>query len=275
MTETAHNDPSPIPDPAAGLRGAKAAVLQAFQQFGAMTDDELVERTGLKKGTASPRRNDLVKLGLIWAVGQKQTETGASAAVWDLVPPDKREEAGARARERGPRTQALSDKSLEWRLHAVRQLLDMDDINVAIRDQHGRAWSRVRGRAHERRGARERERRELNAQIREAELRGSPIAEFYKLRRNLINATEGVRAVRRLVGEELDRRNAVEALRIPVAQWPHVADLLNDLAAIVEDTSSEIRDVLGVLGDDVIEGTVVDFEEIHQLSEGSGETDAS
>lgn len=256
-------------DPTPPLSGAKAKVFEAFRAHGEMTDDELVARTGMKKGTASPRRNDLVRLGLIEAVGQRMTDSGGKATVWGPVPPDRVAETRDRARAKPRRRLPYAKYPLEQRLDAVRQLLDMDDVNEAMRDRHGRAWSRTRGRAKDRRGDLERERREAEAIIR----RGSPNAEFYKLRRNLIRANEGVRAVRRLVEDELERRTTLEGLHIPVAQWPAVVDLLDDLGEIVNDTTHQIRDVMGVLGDDVIEGTVVDLDELLSLNEGDREAD--
>ena len=84
-----------------------------------------------------------------------------------------------------------------------------------------------------------------------------------------MQSIERVEAVSRLVEEELERRSSGDQ-KIPVGAWPDVADLLNDLARTSDDTNRQIRAVMGDLGDDVIEGTVVDVEEFMQLPEGDG-----
>lgn len=265
MTAHTTNDFKQVPE--LKLSPAAKKVLAAFREHGAMTDDEIVERTGMVKGTASPRRGDLVKAGLVWAVNKTRP------TVWDLVPPEEMTEARATAARQGPRKKSYDKFTLDEKLDAVRQLLDMPDVNEAIRERHGRAWGRARRVAQETKGARERELRELHAEIKEAERRSAPIVQFLKLKRNLIKSTESVRAVRRLVEEELERRETVTGMQIRVAQWPEVADLLTDLTEIVNETMTHIRDVMGVLGPDVIEGTVVELDEFLELPEGDGEAE--
>jgi hypothetical protein len=262
MTEHIY-EPEITPEPK--LAPAAKKVLDAFREHGAMTDDDLVERTGLVKGTASPRRGDLVKYGMVRAVD------GTRPTVWELVPPEQVAGHRAAAAQRGPRKKAYTKFTLDEKLDAVRQLLDMPDVNDAIRDRHGKAWGRARRVAQENKGARKRELRDLQAQIN----KGAPYAEFLKLKRNLIKATEGVRAIRGLVEEELDRQGTVRRPEIPVAQWPEVTDLLNDLNEIVNDTMGQIRDVMGAFGPDVIEGTVVDIDDFLELPEGDSEADVA
>lgn len=257
-----------------GLSPAKRGVFDAFVTHGAMTDDELVQKSGIKKSTSSPRRGELVKLGLVECVGSVATAAGKKAKKWAVVPPERVAEARTDASTRRPRRRAVTSYPLETRLEMVRQLLDQDDLNDALRNQHGRAWSRTRGRSNDRRGERRREQRENDALIREAEERGSPLAEFYKLRRILFQSVERVEAVDRLVSEELERRYST-GQRIPTTAWPEVADLLDDLTRICDETNERIRKVMGVLGDDVIEGTVVEIDDF-MLTEGeNGEADVA
>jgi predicted transcriptional regulator len=256
-----------------GVSPKAKEVYGAFVKFGAMTDDNLVQATGIKKGTASPRRNDLVKAGLVEGVGQVATESGGKSMRWNVVPADRVEEARVAAASRGPRRKAISEYSLEDRVEVVRRLLEMEDVNKAIQNKSGRAWSRARGRRQDEKSSRERERRENAAKLREAEQRGSPTAEYYKLRRALIESGDKVRAVRRLVEEELERR-AEGHQRIPVTAWSDVSDLLNDLERDAVECNASIRDVMGVMGDDVIEGTVVEDEIFMELIEGDGRATA-
>jgi hypothetical protein len=97
------------------------------------------------------------------------------------------------------------------------------------------------------------------------------MAEYFKLRRILMQSSERVLAVGRLVADELDRRDAGRQA-IPAGAWPDVADLLNDLARVCDESNAQIRDVMGNVGDDVIEGTVVEIDDF-MLPEGDGEAD--
>jgi predicted transcriptional regulator len=258
----------------AGLSPMKRAVYDAFVEHGPMTDDELVENSRIKKATSSPRRSDLVKLGLVESVGKVDTPGGSKATRWALVPPERIAEARAQATEKGPRRRPISSYPLDIRLELTRQLLDMNDVNDAIAERaHGRAWSRVRGRKNDRRGERNRELRENDALLKEAQERGSPKAEYYKLRRILIQSNERVLAVSRLVADELERGSTFEQA-IPIGAWPDVADLLNDLARVCDDTNAQIRKVMGDLGDDVIDGSVVEIDDFI-LPEGDGEADVA
>ncbi len=72
----------------------------------------------------------------------------------------------------------------------------------------------------------------------------------------------------RLVEEELSRRDLAEA-RIPIGLWPEVADLLTDLDEMASQLLERIHDVMGVLGDDVIEVDAVEVEQIFELPEGN------
>ncbi len=259
----------------AKLSPAKRAVYAAFVAHGPMTDDELAAKSNIKKATSSPRRGDLVKLGLVEAIGKVDTASGQKATKWALVPADRIAAARVKASQQGPRRRPISEYPLDVRLDVVRRLLDMDDVNDAIRESaHGRAWSRVRGRANDRRGERNQQIRENEANVKEAEERGAPVAEYFKLRRILMQSSDRVLAVRRLVNDELERRS-VGQQAIPIGAWPDVADLLTDLARACDDTNARIREVMGDLGDDVIEGTVVDIDDF-MLTEGeSGEADVA
>jgi hypothetical protein len=273
-TTSTNTSAEPVDNVVARLSPARRAVYDTFVRCGAMTDDDLAENSKIKKATSSPRRGELVKLGLIEAIGKVDTPSGSKATKWALVPAEHVQEARSKARDQGPRRRDVTSLRLHTRLELARQLLDMDDLNDAIREQHGRAWSRLRGRANDRRGERNRETRENDAWLREAQERGSPTAEYFKLRRILMQSNDRVRAVSRLVSEEIDRRFDAGP-RIPPAAWPNVADLLNDLARTCDETNGRIREVMGALGEDVIEGSVVEIDDF-MLPEGDdGEADVS
>lgn len=57
-------------------------ILAALAKHGPLTDEQIVERTGLGANTARPRRVELVRAGLVVAVGEGRTAGGHRAATW-------------------------------------------------------------------------------------------------------------------------------------------------------------------------------------------------
>jgi len=57
-------------------------ILAALAKHGPMTDEQIVERTGLGANTARPRRVELVRAGLVVAVGEGRTAGGNRAVTW-------------------------------------------------------------------------------------------------------------------------------------------------------------------------------------------------
>ena len=57
-------------------------ILAALATHGPMTDEQIVERTGLGANTARPRRVELVRAGLLKVVGEGRTAGGHRAAAW-------------------------------------------------------------------------------------------------------------------------------------------------------------------------------------------------
>lgn len=266
---------SPIDNPTPDLRSSLALVHAAFVERGPMTDEQLATHTGISVRSVSPRRSDLHKLGLVEEVGKATTTAGRAAKVWDLVPPERVEEVRLEVEKRGPRTKDIRKLKLDKKLEIVRQLLDDPEVNAAVmnKDKHGRAWGKVRRGVRDQKGQRERERRELHAAIREAERTGAPVAEFYKVKRNLMTAEDRVRAVGNLVQEELARREAHEPMQIATAHWPDVKDLLSDMADLSNATVESIRGAMGDLGDEAIDGRAIDIIELYELPEGNGASD--
>lgn len=60
-------------------------ILAALAKHGPMTDEQIVERTGLGANTARPRRVELVRAGLVKAVGEGRTAGGNRAVTWGRV----------------------------------------------------------------------------------------------------------------------------------------------------------------------------------------------
>lgn len=63
----------------------KRTILLALEENGPMTDEQIVACTGIPANTARPRRLDLVRDGLVQAVGEGRTASGKRAVTWGRV----------------------------------------------------------------------------------------------------------------------------------------------------------------------------------------------
>jgi hypothetical protein len=60
-------------------------VLAVLAEQGPLTDNELIEATGLSPSTARPRRIELVKMGRVRQCGETIAANGRRAALWEAV----------------------------------------------------------------------------------------------------------------------------------------------------------------------------------------------
>ena len=60
-------------------------ILNALDKHGPMTDEQLVASTGIGANTLRPRRVELVRDGLVVAVGEGRTAGGNRAVTWGRV----------------------------------------------------------------------------------------------------------------------------------------------------------------------------------------------
>jgi predicted ArsR family transcriptional regulator len=253
------------------LRPDHELLLAALRERGPLTDEQLTDVTGLRIQTASPRRNDLVRRGLVRQAGTAVTTRGRSAKTWCVVPEDEVAAQREAAASRKPRNKDITKQPLEWKLEAVRQLLNDEAVNAAVRDKHGRAWQRVRGRARDRDSERQQELRQLRNQMRDADNARSRLLDFLKTKRHLLESAEIVRGLGRFIDDDLERHGGVEPMKIPTSAWPEVVDLLEDLVDVASQTVVAINAKLGRLGDDVIEGHAIEVDQFFELPEAAGE----
>jgi predicted ArsR family transcriptional regulator len=249
------------------LRDSHQALLAVLREIGPSTDAAVAEHLDMSGNTVRPRRRELADMGLVEKVGTVPTPGGREAAVWAAVAPERVEEVRQAAAARKPRRKSLHDQPLEWRLEAVRQLLSDPEVNAAVRNSSGRAWSRARGRARQ---THERDRREVKEQLAQAERDNQALVNFLKAKGNLLRAMEMVRAIGRLADEEQDRRDTGRPTAIPGKAWPEVADLLGELDDVTEETLARIEEVFGPLGPDVIEAEAIEVEDFLELADGPG-----
>ena len=63
----------------------RETILAALDQHGPLTDEQIVERTGIGANTVRPRRVELVREGIVQAVGEGRTVSGKRAVTWGRV----------------------------------------------------------------------------------------------------------------------------------------------------------------------------------------------
>ena len=71
--------------PKAKKESDKRTILNALDENGPMTDEQLVACTGIGANTLRPRRVELVRAGLVVAVGEGRTAGGHRATAWGRV----------------------------------------------------------------------------------------------------------------------------------------------------------------------------------------------
>jgi predicted ArsR family transcriptional regulator len=63
----------------------RETIIAALELHGPLTDEQIVERTGIGANTVRPRRVELVREGLVQAVGEGRTVSGKRAVTWGRV----------------------------------------------------------------------------------------------------------------------------------------------------------------------------------------------
>jgi hypothetical protein len=257
----------------AALRPLQVDVYRALRDHGPVTDDVLagLMQRGIRR--VSPRRNDLTKLGLVHWVGRTDPADGTPAKLWAIVPHDEIVKARHAAAKRGRRRKRLDTYTLDERLQLVRSLMRMPDVNQALLDDH----SKTAGAKHARREARaaqqeaERERRELNDHIKQAERHASPDLNFLKAKRQMRSAVDAIRELGRVLGENLD---SVELNGMPLIHpdhWPEARALLRELIIEAQDIDD---DLTGLIGDEDVDDDLIIVEAIdHDRELAPGEED--
>jgi hypothetical protein len=246
----------------ARLRETQLPIYEAIRDHGPMTDEQIQVLLGKPASKVSTRRLDLVKLGLVEEAGTGRTRSGKTAKLWALVAPEKVAEARAAAASRKQRRRTILDASLEEKVKVVQILLKDDRVNAAVMNLQGRAGERARGRARGARSAAERERRDLKAQIEEAEREQSALLNFFKLKRHIKDTEEVMRAVGLFVAEEVGRQRDYGEATVPVPYWDEVHAGLTDIVDLALDARATIEVLTGASDADVIDVEAVEVLEL-------------
>lgn len=248
------------------------------------TEAQVVERTGLVSKTVGPRLSDLVKEGLIEAVGRVENHRGRKVTLYAQVSPERVEEAKARAHGRNRRKE-LRTFPLQLRKRFVRELFkDQDLVEALVADEAAdRAAIRARKAAREELRKRERRASELRQQEWTAANAQHPHLPFWRGWRELTQGADAARILKQML--ERDRhleRIGVDPLVAP-GYWSdglrHTDDLLRvsgELHTALRDAFAEPREACPACGitppesasdAEVVEGEIVD--ELLELATGT------
>ncbi|MCU1460926.1 MAG: hypothetical protein JWO37_1001 [Acidimicrobiales bacterium] len=239
----------------AGLRMTQVPVYVALRDTGPMTDDELVAHLGRKKSETSPRRIELVRLGLIREVEKRMTSAGRKSAAWGVVPAEEVDDARRAARERGLRRKHLDKYSLPEKVQIVQHLLGNDDVNAALLQDHSRSKGKDRARREARaeQVERDRARRDFNERVRQAERDASPQLVYLKAVRQLRNAADAIREMKRVIDENIESQYLFGSADIGPEHWPEVRQELQHIIDSASTADDHLADVLGDRDDDALD----------------------
>jgi hypothetical protein len=260
----------PSRDHLAALRPSQTPVYAALKAGGPMTDDELVLYMGRKKSEVSPRRVELVRHGVVQEVDKRITEAGRKAAVWAVVAAEEVSEARQSARQRGLRRKHLDAYPLDQQVQIVEYLVGKAEVNAALLANQGRSKKKEHARREARRATaeRDREQREFNEKVRQAERDASPQLVFLKAVGQIRKAVDAVREIDRVIGENIDSQLTFGYADIASEHWPEVEA---ELVALAELTAEALREIGRVIDPDSGSDTIdVDYEdaEIIELNPG-------
>jgi DNA-binding transcriptional ArsR family regulator len=231
--------PGPPKSPAA------RAVYAALAESG--TAAALATRTGLVPETVRPRLSDLMKAGLVEEIGMTENERGRKVTVYARVPPERVDEARAKAAGRR-RRRAPRDFDLEVRKRFVRDLFQDGDLLEALAadDARDRETARLRKRARDELRRRERLAQELRRIEQKAADEGDPLLPFWRAWRELTHGADAARILKMMLEREVQLTRARGEPLIDPFRWAdgirHTTDLLS-VAGTLHQTLHATLDV--------------------------------
>lgn len=244
------------------LRETQRPIYDVLRDFGPQTDEQIQRRIDKPANKVCPRRLELVKMGLVEEAGNGTTTTGRKAKLWQVVPPERVAEAKVAAAGRKERRKTILDAPLEDQVKAVQLLLRDGRVNAAIMNLQGRAGERARGRAQGAKSAAERERREIREQIKEAEREQAAVLHFLKLKRNLKDTEQVIRAVTSFIDADMQRGRDYGEPLIHADYWPEVRALLSDVIDLATDARDRLDVATGESNADIIDVEAVEIVEL-------------
>jgi hypothetical protein len=259
------------------LAPSKRNVYDAIREHGPLDDHQLgaLIDPGGTSGFRG-RRGDLVKMGLVRAVGKSH-----GRKVWAVTPPAEVEAAHEAEKQTEPRRRPITDRHfpLEARVRAFLRLADDPEVQDAVKDPEGSAKRRQRSHLKAAVARNTREKRERAAELREAIDRDHPSVEAMRFRNALRDANDVIRALRALHEEERERRTLVDEDGVPDSEWERVLRVVEDGIRQHEEAYEVIARMINApsrrqVDIELDEGEVeeAEYEVIAALGEGVGET---
>jgi hypothetical protein len=205
------------------------AVYAALAEPG--TADDVVERTGLIAKSVGPHCSDLAKKGLVECIDLVPNVRGVKVKLWAQVPPERVEEARARAegrtRRKDPRTFDIG-----IRKHLVRTLFQDADLLEALDADRAATRAEKRARRAAREELRERERlaKELLRQQRLSDEAEDGRLPFWAAWRKHTQGADAARFLTQLLERDVELAAKRMAPFVEPALWReserHTADML-------------------------------------------------
>jgi|GEM_PF-5599816 len=269
-------------DPVSGLSPKAREVYLALATPG--TEAEVVARTGLNPKTVGPRiGQDLIKKGLVEVIGTVENEQGRKVSRYAQVPPERIEEAKAKAQSR-LRVKAPRSRPLDLRKRMVRELFkDKDLLEALAADQAtDRASVRARKAAREEIRKREREAAELRRAEKKAADAEDPRLPFWRAQRGFSEGADAARLLKMMLDRDLQLMQTRGQTWVDPRHWSdsirHTTDMLGVAGALhlalheVFDLPPTACPACGAEPVEEDEEDVIDVEDFDELAElASGE----
>jgi hypothetical protein len=264
-------------DPVASLSPKAREVYLALATPG--TEAEVVARTGLNPKTVGPRiGQDLIKKGLVEVIATVENEHGRKVSQYAQVPPERIEEARARAQFR-LRVKPPRKRSLELRKQMVRELFKDEDLLAALKEDQARDRASVRARkaAREEMRKREREAAELRRAEKKAADAEDPRLPFWRAQRGFSEGADAARILKIMLDRDLQLVQARGHSLVDPRHWSdsvrHTTDMLEVAGALhraLHEAFNLPRDACPACGAEPVaedEADVVDVEDFDELAE--------
>lgn len=226
------------------LSPSRRLVFDALARRGSATDDELARLLGQSRSQVSPRRLDLLRMGLVRGAGEGLTDAGGKAQVWQVVPPAEVEQVMEQAQERGVRRLSVKKWPLDEKIAVAQVLLRDPKVYAALVDpelKNGGRHARARARQ-----AMERDQRERTAEIKLKYADNEELGNVLKAKDHLRRAIDVVRTLGFIVDDEEDRDDARQPMVVPKWVWPQLTELLEELLGVTEQTHDRVSEHLGM-----------------------------
>jgi hypothetical protein len=190
---------------------------------------------------------DLTKTGLVEVVGQRENDRQRMVRVYGQVPPERIEEARARAQDRY-RVKPPRAHPLELRKRIVRELFkDRDLLDALAADKAAdRASIRARKAARDELREREREAAGLRRNERRAANAQDPRLPFWRALREFSHGADAARLLRMMLDRDIQLSRVRGDPLVDAAQWSETVRHTTDMLEVAGALHRALHQVLAI-----------------------------